>query len=224
MDWIFVDTLKRHFGNNKERTGVLIRATTRGAQQKDLLKYLKKQSRFKTDKAILSIEENTTFTYEQTVSNISDDEILSTIKSDVLAGGYSLINYSNYHAYEVGDNVINLVSMGSPTTEAIEASDKLLKFGIYANLLVVTSPDLLLGNLAYKNECLHFKSLVAQNAPIITIHDGEPGLLDNAGSILGIKSETLATRAHSKCGKPSDVYTYHGLNSDNIVQTALKIL
>lgn len=225
LDWIFVDALKRHLTcDNKGRTGVLIRATTRGTDQKHLLGCLKKQSRFKTDNNTLSVEENTSFLFEKNVPSINDHAILDTIRSDVLLGGYSLINYSNYHAYDLGDNVINLVSMGSPTAEAIVASDKLLDLGIYANLLVVTSPDLLLGNLAYKNDYIHFKNCVEEKCPIITIHDGEPGLLDNAGSVLGVRSHSLATRIHSKCGTPSDIYKYHGLNADNIVQAALKTL
>ncbi len=225
MDWIFVDTLKKHVtGDNQARTGVLIRATTRGVDQKDFLKHLKKQSRFKTETVTLSTEKNGSFAYEPTVKSLDNATILNTIKHDVLKGGYNLIHFSNYHAYEPEDNVINLLSMGSPTTEVITASLELLKYGIYANVSVVTSPDLLLGNLACENNFSQFFHLMEKEVPIITVHDGEPGLLDNAGSVLGVKASTLATRKHSKCGRPSDIYSYHGINSDNIVKESLKIL
>ena len=49
LDWIFCDSLKKHFLNdNSERNGTLIRTVTRGTEQKDFLKYLKKQKRFKS--------------------------------------------------------------------------------------------------------------------------------------------------------------------------------
>ena len=225
MDWIFVDTLKRHVTNdNHDRTGILLRATTRGANQKDFLKYLKKQSRFKLKDEILSLEQDASYIHESKVSCKSDSTILDTIRCEVLKGGYNLINFKKYHSYDPEDNVVNLISMGSPTTEAIVASNKLAELGIYANLTVVTSPDLLLGNLGSENNFLHFRSLVESKSKIVTIHDGEPGLLDNAGSILGVKSKSLAVRKHSKCGTPKDIYTFHGLDSDNIVKTALEVL
>ena len=46
LDWIFCDSLKKHFMNdNTKRNGTLIRAVTRGAEQKDFMKYLKKQKK-----------------------------------------------------------------------------------------------------------------------------------------------------------------------------------
>src|SRR5690606_3798117 len=48
LDWIFVESLKRHVLNdNAGRSGVHMRLVTRGAEQKDMLHYLKKQARFK---------------------------------------------------------------------------------------------------------------------------------------------------------------------------------
>ena len=61
LDWILCDAIKRHATyDNVGRTGVLIRGVTRGVEQKDLLKYLKKQRRFKvglSNEQLLSREE-----------------------------------------------------------------------------------------------------------------------------------------------------------------------
>jgi pyruvate dehydrogenase E1 component len=59
---------------------------------------------------------------------------------------------------------------------------------------------------------------------VVSVHDGEAGLLDNIGSVLGVRQECLAVRKHSKCGRPSDVYHFHGLDMEAIVEAAGKVL
>ena len=231
MDWIFADALQRHFtGNNKNRTGVLIRAVTRGADQKHFLNCLKTQKRFKKNQDILLTPKNHTLPStkdESKESCIAEEEIFSFIRKKVLEGAYYLLDYRGYADYMDEDNVVHIFSMGSPSTSAIEASKLLLNQGVYANLIVITSPDLLLGNLAFANnyECLK-KGLNLENtkAPIVSVHDGEPGLLDNIGSVLGVHHESLAVRKHSRCGRPSDVYQYHGIDADSVVRTCTKVL
>lgn len=251
LDWIFCHSLKEHFnGTNKERTGTLIRCVTRGTEQKDFMKYLKKQYRFKSNQnAELNFKDSgiTGGTDEASIKAVDNDEILKTIRKEVLAGAYKLIDYSGYRGYEPGDNVVNIFSMGSPSTEAIKASNKLLKRGVYANVIVVTSPDLLLGNLAYQNNYRYLKqglqingdlylnsekslgsgevaTLSGRRIPAVSVHDGEPGLLDNIGSVIGVKHEALAVRKHSKCGRPDDIYKYHGIDADSVVQACGKVL
>ena len=251
LDWIFCDSLKKHFMNdNTERNGALIRAVTRGAEQKDFMKYLKRQKRFKTSvSGELNFKDSglSGGTDESTIAAQTQEEIFKVIREEVLSGAYKLINYEGYREYEPGDNVVNIFSLGSLTTEAIKASNELLKQGIYANVIVVTSPDLLAGNLAYKNNFSYLKNhlgvngdihlvskdnlgqaevvtLSARRVPIVSVHDGEPGLLDNLGSIVGVKHESLAIRKHSKCGTPEDVYGYHGIDSKGVVQACGKVL
>ena len=54
--------------------------------------------------------------------------------------------------------------------------------------------------------------------------DGEAGLVDNIGSIVGVKQITLAVRKFSKCGRPSDVFGYQGIDADAIVLAAGRAL
>ncbi len=252
LDWIFCHSLKEHFNNtNHEQTGVLIRGVTRGAEQKDFLKYLKKQKRFKTHESEeLNFKDSGIKggVDEASVSTLPETEIFKVLRKEVLAGAYKLIDYSGYRGYEPGDNVVNIFSLGSLTTEAIKASNELLKKGIYANVIVTTNTDLLLGNLAHKNNYYYLKqylkingdlhltlknsslkdhdasTLSGRRVPMVSVHDGEPGLLDNLGSIVGVKHEALAVRKHSKCGRPDDIYAYHGINSDSVVNACGKIL
>ncbi len=251
LDWIFVDAVKRLLtGDDQDRNGVIIRGVTRGVDQKEFLGLLRTQARFKSDPNVLlapagmEIEGGTD---ESQVAPLSDDEIFAQVREDVLAGGYYLIDYRGYAGYEPGDNVVHIFSMGSPTTEAIKASRELLKKGIYANVIVVTSPDLLLGNLAHADGYRHLKenlgvtadlylkgfdlnraadlqTLAGRRIPIVSVHDGEIGLLDNIGSLVGVRHETLAVRKHSRSGRPSDVYRYHGIDAESVAKACLQVL
>ena len=253
LDWILVESIRRHVTfDNVGRNGVLIRGVTRGADQKMFLQLLKRQRRFKVGQPAglkptsTSIEGGTD---ETTVQSLPDQEIMAAIRQDVLNGAYHLIDYRGYQGYEPGDNVVHIFSMGSLTTEAIRASESLLAKGIYANVIVVTSPDLLLGDLAHANEYSHLrqglginadlflqpmmnghmqpselKTVAGRRVPIVSVHDGEPGLLDNIGSIVGVRHESLAVRKHSRCGRPVDVYRYHHIDADSVAEACGQVL
>ncbi|MCB0407645.1 MAG: pyruvate dehydrogenase [Bdellovibrionales bacterium] len=255
LDWILCDAIKRHITNDNEgRNGVHIRGVTRGAEQKDFLRLLKTQRRFKTQL------EDTQKLHpkghaldgaidESSVEALSEDEMMNAIKSEVLAGAYRLIDYRGYAGYEPGDNVVNIFALGSLGTEAIKASEQLLEKGIYANVFMVTSPDLLVGNLAYENGYYHLTQTLGINSdlyllptmngalqpaeaatlsgrrvPIVSVADGEIGLLDNLGSIIGVKHEALGVRKHSRCGRPSDIYKYHGIDAQSVAEACGRVL
>lgn len=251
LDWILSDTFRRHLTNdNAGRTGTLLRLVTRGVEQKDMMKYLTKQARFKTDSNALLCRSNFTLpnaVNEEDVSALTEAEILSEIRKEVLQGAYYLIDYRNYAGYEPGDNVVHIFALGSLTTEAIKASENLLERGIYANVIVVTSPDLLCGIQAFENDYDYLKNGLGVNSdlylnrsgevdstdlvvasgrriPIVSVHDGEAGMLDNIGSIVGVRHESCAVRKHSKCGRPSEVYHYHHIDSEAVIEACGKVL
>ena len=235
LEWILADMLRRHFtGDDVDREATLIRGVTKGVVQKDLLDRARKQLRF-------MVEGGTK----------SDEEILETIRLETLAGAYPLVDYRGYEGYVPGDNVVHLFAMGALVPEAIKASDQLLEKGIFANVFVVTSTDLLLGNYAYHDGYRHLReglgisgdlylnqpangqdigslpewfSLQGGRVPIVSVHDGEPGLLDNIGSIVGVKHRTLAVRKTSKSGTTADVFHYHGVDAEGIVPEVEAVL
>lgn len=253
MDWILSESIRLHMlHQNAGRTGVLIRGVTRGIDQKLLLKNLKKQQRFKEDTSITLYPtgyELAGATDESSIASVSDEQILNTLRGEVLAGAYHLVDYRGYQNYEPGDNVVNIFCMGSLVTEALKASEALLARGIYANVIVVTSSDLLCGNLAHENNYQYLKenlgidgnlflqpamnghstvgdmiTLSGRRVPIVSVHDGEPGLLDNIGSIVGVRHESLAVRKHSKCGRPSDIYGFHHIDAAAVEEACGKVL
>jgi pyruvate dehydrogenase E1 component len=251
LDWILADSIRRHVLNDNEgRTGVHIRTVTRGADQKEMMKRLKTQARFKAQDITLCHKDYILegATPETQVEAVSDDQILQTMKEETLAGCYTLVNYEGYAGYVPGDNVVNIFSMGATTTEALKASDMLLQKGIYANVHVVTSSDLLCGIQAHEDNYHHLKnglgidtklhilpqamannagelvSVAGRKIPVVSVHDGEAGLLDNLGSVLGVRHECLAVRKHSKCGRPEEIYRFHEIDEHAIVEAAGKAL
>lgn len=252
VDWILADTWKRHLLNdNAGRTGTLLRLVTRGAEQKDLIKYLSKQARFKSGLGANQLCRSefpiAGAQVEQEVATVSEAEMLQTLRPEVLNGAYYLMDYRGYAGYEPGDNVVNIFAMGSLTTEALKASEDLLARGIYANVIVVTSPDLLCGILAHENDYQFLRNGLGLNAdlylqrqgevdtgdlltvsgkriPIVSVHDGEAGLLDNLGSIVGVRQESCAVRKHSKCGRPNEIFHFHQIDAEAVVEACGKVL
>ena len=254
MDWILSDAIKRHMEDtNQGRRGVLIRGVTRAIAQRELMKLLRAHAGYKA-----SLPEGTELkpagaddswgagVDESTVAPLDDAAILARLREDVLAGGYYLIDYRGYAGYEPGDNVVNVFSMGSVTTEAIEASQSLLERGIFANVICVTSPELMFGILGEEDDYRHLieglgingdlhavgsgasdadlLSLAARRVPCVAVCDGEAGLLDNIGSIIGVKQRTAAIRKFSKCGRPDQVFAYQGLDADGVVEACGRVL
>lgn len=245
MEWILCDAIRRHFTNdNKGRSGVLVRAVTRALHQDLLLKWLKKQARNKQgipDGALLGLDAQDGGLHEAEVPTIPDAEMLAVTKEHALQGGYSLINWRGYRGYTPGENVVNLFAMGALIPEAVQASEQLLQRGIYANVFVVTSPDLLCGELGRKDGFAHLTKtlgvdgslclrptngaigaadaidLAGRRIPVVSVHDGEIGLLDNLGSIVGVKQIAKAVVKFSKSGTPAHIFKYHGLHAEGIV-------
>ncbi|NQY99045.1 MAG: pyruvate dehydrogenase [Bdellovibrionales bacterium] len=254
LDWILCDAIKRHVtGDNEGRTGVHIRGVTRGAEQKDFLRLLRTQVKYKQNATGQPLHPKGQPVEgaidESTLPAMSDAEIFESVRMDVLNGAYYLIDYRGYANYEPGDNVVNIFAMGSLGTEAIKASAELLEKGIYANVIMVTSPELLVGLLGAENDYHHLTqnlgvngdlylqptlngalqtgeaaTLSGRRVPVVSVADGEMGLLDNLGSIIGVKQETLAVKKHSRCGRPVDIYKYHKIDSGSVVEACGKVL
>jgi pyruvate dehydrogenase E1 component len=237
MDWILCESIRRHFEDENEgRRGILIRAVTRGMEQKELLRRLRRHPRFRTNPQDLESEP------------LDDATILEQAHKDCLSGAYYLVDFRGQPDYEPGVNVVNLFTMGSVAGEALAASDRLRQEGIYANVIAVSSPELLLGNLAAGNDFAHLRhglgldgslhllptgtvdrtadlvTLAGRRVPVVSVHDGEAGLLDNIGSLLGVRQETLAVRKFSKSGRPDQVYAYQHIDAESVVAAVGKAL
>jgi len=255
MEWILADAIRRHMlDQNDGRRGVLVRAVTRSVPQASLLQNLRRAARNKQglapDARLKPAGADASWGSALDESGVParpDVEILAQARRDVLEGAYYLVDWRGYAGYEPGDNVVQLFTMGSVTTEAIAASEKLLERGVFANVIVVTSPELLLGILGDQSGYRHLRegldvtgdlhavagspqdeagllSLAGRRVPCVAVCDGEAGLLDNIGSIVGVRQETLAVRKFSKCGRPDQIFAYQHLDAASIVEACGKVL
>ncbi|MBK7877877.1 MAG: pyruvate dehydrogenase [Planctomycetes bacterium] len=253
MDWILSDAVRRQMEDDNEgRRGVLVRGVTRGLQQSLLLENVRKQAASKQPfegalKPANGGAEWGDALDESSIATLPDAELLQRVRRDCLAGGWYLVDWKGYAGYEPGDNVVNVFVMGSLVTEALEASAKLLGKGLFANVIVVSSPELLLGILGEQDEYRHLReglgitgdlhavegagdseaglvSIAGRRVPVVAVCDGEAGLLDNVGSIVGVKQVTLAVRKFSKCGRPDEVFAYQHLDADSIVEACGRVL
>ncbi|MEE2887799.1 MAG: pyruvate dehydrogenase, partial [Planctomycetota bacterium] len=246
LDWILCDAIHRHVTqDNANRKAVLVRGVTRGIHQDQLITNLRRQKRFKAslpDGAKLGARSGDGGLVEAEAPSIPDAEIFTQVRAEVLRGGYRLMDFRGYQGYEPGENVINLFVMGALAPEAIAASEQLLDRGIYANVIVASSPSLLFGLQGREDGYTHLREglgidgtlhlsrsdkvldrmdvvdLAGRRVPIVSVHDGEEGLIDNIGSIVGTRQICLAVRRFSKCGTPDQIYDYQDLDVDSIVQ------
>ena len=130
----------------------------------------------------------------------------------------------------------------------VEGLGQLLDRGVYANVTVVSSPDLLCGELGRKDGFAHLKQtlgvdgslhlrpsggavdalgavgLAGSRVPVVSVHDGEIGLLDTLGSILGVPQLARAVVKFSKSGTPKHIYEYHDMHPEGIVEACGQIL
>jgi pyruvate dehydrogenase E1 component len=248
MEWILCDAIARHVRHDcAGRSGVLVRAVTRALSQDLLLTWLRRQAAGKLDLpagAELGLSPADGGLRESEVPHRADAELLARVKAHALQGGYFLIDWRGYRGYQPGENVVHLFVMGALVPEAVRASEMLLERGVHANVIVVTSPDLLCGELARKtgyahlvqtlgiDGALHLRAagggdgalgrgdaidLAGRRVPVVSVHDGEIGLLDNLGSVLGVRQVARAVVRFSKSGTPADIYRYHGLHPEGIV-------
>jgi pyruvate dehydrogenase E1 component len=254
MDWILSDAIRHHMDDtNDGRRGVLIRAVTRAVPQKLMLEHVRAQAASKAEPPGAPLAPAGADASwgdavdESSLPALPDEELLARVQRDCLAGAWYLVDWRGYAGYEPGENVVHVFAMGSPATEAIEASAVLLARGVFANVIVVSSPELLLGILGEESGYAHLRegldvtgdlhavegggaseaglvSLAGRRVPIVAVCDGEAGLLDNIGSIVGVKQVTLAVRKFSKCGRPDQVYGLHHLDSDSIVEACGRVL
>ena len=253
VDWILSDAIVRHMNDENEgRRGVLIRAVTRGVQQGLMLQNVRRQAASKAAgagqlKPAGAGPEWGDAIDESTVPPLPDEELLARVKQDSLRGGWYLVDWRGYAGYEPGDNVVHIFVMGSLATEALAASESLLAKGIFANVIVVSSPELMLGILGEEDDYSHLREnlevtgdlhlvagaqtgeaglvgLAGRRVPIVAVCDGEAGLLDNIGSIIGVKQQTLAVRKFSKCGRPSDIFRYQHLDAASVEEACGKAL
>jgi hypothetical protein len=140
-----------------------------------------------------------------------------------LSGGYLL------RAAPSAPDVV-LVAMGAVVAEAIAAADELARRAIAADVVCLTSADLVFGALQARRgrrdgddgilDALFPSSRVA---PIVTVLDGHPHTLSFLAGVHGAPIANLGVDDFGQSGDVADLYRHFGIDADAIVDAALRL-
>ncbi|WP_028932715.1 transketolase-like TK C-terminal-containing protein [Pseudonocardia spinosispora] len=143
-------------------------------------------------------------------------------RRQVVAGGYPLRRRDGA--------VLTVVAMGAMVTEALDAADRLDQVGIVADVVCVTSPDLLFRALRARQGREQGPTWILDQlfgedraTPMVTVLDGHPHTLAFLASIRGVRSALLGVTGFGQSGSLEEVYRHHGINTDAIVSAALDL-
>jgi pyruvate dehydrogenase E1 component len=141
-------------------------------------------------------------------------------RADVLSGGYLL------RAAPSAPDVV-LVAMGAVLPEAIAAADELARRGINADVVCLTSADLVFGALqarrgrrAGDDGILDALFPPSRAAPIVTVLDGHPHALSFLAGVHAAPIASLGVGDFGQSGDVADLYRHFGIDAEAIVGAA----
>jgi pyruvate dehydrogenase E1 component len=115
--------------------------------------------------------------------------------------------------------------------EAIEAANRLEALGFSADVICVTSPDLLFRAVQARRGLAQAESWIlgavfAQEraAPMVTVLDGHPHTLAFLAGINRVPVACLGVSAFGQSGDLDSVYRYHRIDTGSIVGAALDLV
>lgn len=125
---------------------------------------------------------------------------------------------------------VTIAVMGAVVPEALAAADRLNQVGISADVICVTSPDLLYRALRAREGREDAESWILDQVfpadratPLVTVLDGHPHTLSFLATINRVPCASLGVTRFGQSGSLDEVYRYHGLDTDSIVSAALDL-
>ena len=160
----------------------------------------------------------------QTLAAVPDDPLgREDRRRCVVAGGYPLRRSAR--------PAVTICAMGALMPEALDAADRLEALGFGADVICVTSPDLLFravrARRGYGQADTWILDLLlpADRArPMVTVLDGHPHTLTFLAGVNNVSATHLGVTGFGQSGDLGDVYRYHGLDADSIVAAALDLV
>jgi pyruvate dehydrogenase E1 component len=160
----------------------------------------------------------------QTLAAVPDDpQAREERRRGVVAGGYPL------HRHPRPD--VTICVLGALVTEALAAAARLGELGFGADVLCLTSPDLLFRAVQARRGYGEASTWILDSLlppdrarPMVTILDGHPHTLAFLAGVNGVAATHLGVTRFGQSGTIEDVYRYHGLDADSIVAAALDLI
>jgi len=145
-------------------------------------------------------------------------------RRQAIAGGYLLRTAPAAPA-------VTLVGIGVTMPEALRAAEELAAEGIAADVVCLTSADLVFRALQARQgldgaatEILDLLLPAERAAPIVTVHDGHPHTLAFLAGVHGAPIACLGVREFGQVGDVDDLYRHFGIDVDTIVGAAIDLL
>ena len=143
-------------------------------------------------------------------------------RRQVVAGAYTLRAAST--------PVVCIATMGALATEAVAAADRLADMGYEAEVVCVTSPDLLHRAVRGRDGLTDAPSWILDQvfpaeraAPMVTVLDGHPHTLAFLATVNQVRCKSLGVSTFGQVGDLDAVYRCHGIDTDSIVRAALDV-
>ena len=158
------------------------------------------------------------------------------LRLQVLTGAYRLVDRSGEAGYQPGENVVHIMASGAMIPDVIDAGDRLLEEGVFANVINVTGPGPLYRH--YQNavrasvnsgsEVSEFMSdvvpKVERSAPVVTVMDGHPHSLAWIGNALNTTAMPLGVTEFGQSGSRPELYEEYGIDADSVMAAAFAAL
>ncbi|WUB69338.1 hypothetical protein OG734_04145 [Streptomyces sp. NBC_00576] len=161
------------------------------------------------------------------------DQSLAAVPSDpvarerrrrqTVAGAYAL--------RQSDQPAVTFAVMGAMVPEALAAADRLAALGHPADVVCVTSPDLLFRALQSRRGQEEAPTWILEQVfpaeratPLVTLVDGHPHTLAFLGTVNNVPVTTLGVSRFGQSGSLQDVYRHHGINTDSVVRAALDLI
>jgi len=143
-------------------------------------------------------------------------------RRQVVAGAYPLLRVDGAR--------VTIAAAGAVVPEALDAAGRLAQLGVPADVVCVTSPDLLYRAVRARQGHEQAESWVLDHVlpatratPLVTVLDGHPHTLAFLATINQVPVSSLGVTRFGQSGSLEDVYRHHGLDVDSIVRAALDL-
>ncbi|MGH2882950.1 MAG: transketolase-like TK C-terminal-containing protein, partial [Solirubrobacteraceae bacterium] len=144
-------------------------------------------------------------------------------RRQVVAGGYPLRRHPS--------PTVGIAVMGALVPEALRAAERLDALGIGADVICVTSADLLFravqarrGHGDAPDWILGSLFPADRAAPVVTVLDGHPHTLAFLAGIHRVPATHLGVTEFGQSGGLEDVYAYHRVDTDSVIGAALDLV
>jgi pyruvate dehydrogenase E1 component len=126
---------------------------------------------------------------------------------------------------------VTLVATGVVVPEALAAADELAEAGFAADVVCLTSADLVFRALQSRQgltdgptDVLDDLFPADRSAPIVTVHDGHPHTLAFLAGINGERIACLGVQDFGQSGDVQDLYRHFGIDTDTVVGASLDLI